>query len=124
MAMKLEVVVVPVSDVDRAKDFYHALGWCLNADFVTGPAFRVIQMTPPGSDCAIIFGTGITSAVPRFGVWPHHPPAGPRDIRAGGVRLPDRPSGGAALAVHIMDQRGADRRDLRHRRRPAAHSDV
>jgi len=51
MDMKLEVVVVPVSDVDRAKDFYQALGWWLDADFVTAPDFRVIQMTPPGSAC-------------------------------------------------------------------------
>jgi catechol 2,3-dioxygenase-like lactoylglutathione lyase family enzyme len=100
--MKLEVVVVPVSDVDRAKDFCHALGWRLDADFVADPDFRVMQMTLPGSGCAIIFGTGITSSAPRFAAWPHHPPAGPRDIRAGGVRLPDRPGRGAALAVHIM----------------------
>ncbi len=51
MDMKLEVVVVPVSDVDRAKDFSQALGWRLGADFVTAPDFRVIQMTPPGSAC-------------------------------------------------------------------------
>lgn len=64
MDMKLEVVVVPVSDVDRARDFYQALGWRQDADFATGPDFRVVQMTPPGSACAIIFGTGITSAAP------------------------------------------------------------
>jgi catechol 2,3-dioxygenase-like lactoylglutathione lyase family enzyme len=64
MDMKLEVVVVPVSDVDRARDFYQALGWRQDADFATGPDFRVVQMTPPGSACAIIFGTGITSATP------------------------------------------------------------
>src|ERR1700760_926049 len=62
--MKLEVVVVPVSDVDRAKDFYQALGWRLDADFATSPDFRVVELTPPGSACAIIFGTGITSAAP------------------------------------------------------------
>ena len=64
MDYKLEVVVVPVSDVDRAKDFYQALGWRLDADFATGPDFRVVQLTPPGSACAIIFGTGITTAPP------------------------------------------------------------
>lgn len=64
MDMKLEVVVVPVSDVDRAKRFYGSLGWRLDADFVTGEDFRVVQLTPPGSECSIIFGTGITSAVP------------------------------------------------------------
>jgi catechol 2,3-dioxygenase-like lactoylglutathione lyase family enzyme len=62
--MKLEVVVLPVSDVDRARDFYAGLGWRLDADFVTGPDFRVVQVTPPGSACAVIFGTGVTSAVP------------------------------------------------------------
>jgi len=56
--------VLPVSDVDRAKTFYQGLGWRLDADFVTGPDFRVVQMTPPGSACAVIFGTGITSAAP------------------------------------------------------------
>lgn len=62
--MKLEVVVIPVSDVDRAKDFYKTLGWRLDADFVTGEDFRVIQLTPPGSECSIIFGKGVTSATP------------------------------------------------------------
>jgi catechol 2,3-dioxygenase-like lactoylglutathione lyase family enzyme len=62
--MKLEVVVVPVSDVDRAKDFYKALGWRLDADFVISADFRVVQLTPPGSQCSIIMGTGITSAAP------------------------------------------------------------
>jgi len=61
---KLEVVVVPVSDVDRAKAFYTGLGWRLDADFAAGPEFRVVQLTPPGSACAIIFGTGITTAAP------------------------------------------------------------
>ena len=56
--MKLEVVVIPVSDVDRAKRFYGGLGWRLDADFVTGDEFRVVQFTPPGSPCSIIFGTG------------------------------------------------------------------
>jgi catechol 2,3-dioxygenase-like lactoylglutathione lyase family enzyme len=62
--MKLEVVVIPVSDVDKAKDFYQGLGWRLDADFATGPDFRVVQLTPPGSPCSVIFGTGITSAAP------------------------------------------------------------
>jgi catechol 2,3-dioxygenase-like lactoylglutathione lyase family enzyme len=62
--MKLEVVVIPVSDVDRAKGFYSDLGWRLDADFVRGDAFRGIQFTPPGSSCSIHFGIGITSAVP------------------------------------------------------------
>jgi len=62
--MKLEVVVVPVSDVDRAKGFYEGLGWREDADFVGGPDFRVVQMTPPGSRCSVIFGTGLTTAAP------------------------------------------------------------
>src|SRR3984885_15044266 len=62
--MKLEVVVVPVSDVDKAKGFYQALGWRLDADFVAGEDFRVVQLPPPGSPCSVIFGTGITSAMP------------------------------------------------------------
>ncbi|HTT52917.1 MAG TPA: VOC family protein [Streptosporangiaceae bacterium] len=64
MDMTLEVVVVPVGDVGKAKEFYEALGWRLDADFVSGPDFRVVQLTPPGSACSIIFGTGITSAEP------------------------------------------------------------
>ena len=64
MDFRLEVVVIPVSDVDRAKAFYQGLGWRLDADFATGPDFRVVQLTPPGSACAVIFGTGVTSAAP------------------------------------------------------------
>lgn len=64
MDMKLEVVVVPVSDVDRAKRFYQSLGWRLDADFAGEGGFRVVQLTPPGSSCSLIFGTGVTSAVP------------------------------------------------------------
>lgn len=62
--MNLEVVVVSVSDVDRAKDFYKRLGWREDADFATSPDFRVVQVTPPGSACSVIFGTGLTSAAP------------------------------------------------------------
>jgi catechol 2,3-dioxygenase-like lactoylglutathione lyase family enzyme len=62
--MKLEVVVLGVSDVDRAKAFYEKLGWRLDADFATGDDFRVVQLTPPNSDASVIFGTGITSAQP------------------------------------------------------------
>jgi catechol 2,3-dioxygenase-like lactoylglutathione lyase family enzyme len=61
MEMKLEVVVVPVSDVERAKRFYGGLGWRLDADIARG-AFRVVQFTPPGSLCSIQFGTGLTSS--------------------------------------------------------------
>jgi catechol 2,3-dioxygenase-like lactoylglutathione lyase family enzyme len=62
--MQPEVVVIPVSDVDRAKRFYRNLGWRLDADFVSGDEFRVGQITPPGSSGSIRFGTGVTSAVP------------------------------------------------------------
>jgi catechol 2,3-dioxygenase-like lactoylglutathione lyase family enzyme len=64
MDMRLEVVVIPVSDVDRAKAFYQSLGWRLDADFPGEGGFRVVQLTPPGSACSIIFGSGITSAPP------------------------------------------------------------
>jgi catechol 2,3-dioxygenase-like lactoylglutathione lyase family enzyme len=62
--MKLEVVVIPVADVDRAKDFYKALGWREDADFSPSGDFRVVQVTPPGSACSVIFGTGLTTAAP------------------------------------------------------------
>jgi catechol 2,3-dioxygenase-like lactoylglutathione lyase family enzyme len=62
--MKLEVLLVPVSDVDRAKAFYEKLGWRLDADFPVADDFRVVQLTPPGSECSIIFGAGLTSAEP------------------------------------------------------------
>ncbi|MGM4907500.1 VOC family protein [Tardiphaga sp. 866_E4_N2_1] len=62
--LKLEVIVIPVSDVDRAKAFYAGLGWRLDADFASGADYRVIQFTPPGSACSIIFGTNVTSAAP------------------------------------------------------------
>ena len=56
--------MLPVSDVDRARDFYRALGWRLDADFPVEDGFRVVQMTPPGSACSVIFGTGVTAAAP------------------------------------------------------------
>jgi catechol 2,3-dioxygenase-like lactoylglutathione lyase family enzyme len=62
--MRLEIVVLPVADVDRAKQFYMGLGWRLDADFVVDEDFRVIQLTPPGSPASIIFGTGVTDAAP------------------------------------------------------------
>ena len=64
MDMKLEVVIVPVSDVDRAKSFYESLGWRLDADFAGADDFRVVQLTPPGSTCSLIFGNRVTSAAP------------------------------------------------------------
>ena len=65
--MKLEVVILPVSDAERAKQFYASLGWREDADFVFSEDFRVLQFTPPGSQASIIFGTGVTPAVPGSG---------------------------------------------------------
>ena len=62
--MKFEIVVIPVSDVDRAKEFYAKLGWRLDADYANGNDFRVIQFTPPGSGCSVIFGKNVTAAAP------------------------------------------------------------
>ena len=62
--MKLKVVVIPVSDVDRAKSFYGNLGWRLDADFAAGDDWRVIQFTPPGSGCSVILGKNVTATAP------------------------------------------------------------
>jgi catechol 2,3-dioxygenase-like lactoylglutathione lyase family enzyme len=85
--MKLEVIVIPVSDVDRAKRFYGGLGWRLDADFVVGDEFRVVQFTPPGSPCSIHFGKGVTPAVPGSarGLY-----LGVSDIEAARAELVDR----------------------------------
>ncbi|HMD40377.1 MAG TPA: VOC family protein [Candidatus Acidoferrum sp.] len=64
MDLKLEVVILPVADVDRSKRFYQSLGWRLDADFAFDNGFRVVQFTPPGSGCSIQFGTKVTSAAP------------------------------------------------------------
>jgi catechol 2,3-dioxygenase-like lactoylglutathione lyase family enzyme len=61
---KLEVVVVPVADVDRSKGFYESLGWRLDGDFADGNGWRIVQMTPPGSACSVWFGKGVTTAAP------------------------------------------------------------
>jgi predicted enzyme related to lactoylglutathione lyase len=62
--LKLEVVVIPVADVDRAKEFYGKLGWRLDADFRFDNGFRIVQFTPPGSGCSVQFGTNMTPAAP------------------------------------------------------------
>jgi catechol 2,3-dioxygenase-like lactoylglutathione lyase family enzyme len=62
--LKLEVVTLPVSDVDRAKSFYQSLGWRLDADLAAGDDFRVVQFTPPHSQCSIHFGKGLTASEP------------------------------------------------------------
>jgi catechol 2,3-dioxygenase-like lactoylglutathione lyase family enzyme len=64
MDMKLELVVLPVSDVDRAKAFYEQAGFTVDVDHRAGESFRVVQLTPPGSACSITIGTGVTSAAP------------------------------------------------------------
>lgn len=64
MDMRLEVVVVPVTDVDRAKEFYEKIGFAVDVDHRAGDQFRVVQLTPPGSACSISIGTGITEATP------------------------------------------------------------
>lgn len=64
MDLKLEVIVLPVSDVDRARSFYEAAGFRLDIDHVAGEDYRVVQFTPPGSECSIILGKGVTSAAP------------------------------------------------------------
>ena len=63
-ALRLEVAVLPVTDVDRAKDFYQGLGWRLDADFPIDAGYRIVQFTPPGSPTSIQFGTGLTTAAP------------------------------------------------------------
>ncbi len=97
--LKLEVVVIPVSDVDRAKRFYGSLGWRLDADFAFDNGFRVVQFTPPGSGCSVQFGTNITSAAPGSaqGTLPD--------------RLRDRGCTRRARRPWRRDQRGVPRRD-------------
>jgi catechol 2,3-dioxygenase-like lactoylglutathione lyase family enzyme len=62
--MKLEVIVIPVSDIDRAKAFYTGLGWRVDADIARGDDFRLVQLTPPGSGCSVAFGKGVSTAAP------------------------------------------------------------
>ena len=101
--MKLEVVVIPVSDVDRAKEFYGRLGWRLDADFASGDDFRVIQFTPPGSGCSIIFGKNVTAGGPRL-----RPGPVPDRLRRRG--RPQR-----AARSRRRDRRGVPRRRRRAR---------
>lgn len=64
MEMRLELILIPVSDIERAKRFYAGLGWGLDIDFSSGADYRAVQFTPPGSGCSIMFGAGITTAAP------------------------------------------------------------
>jgi catechol 2,3-dioxygenase-like lactoylglutathione lyase family enzyme len=88
--MKLEIVVIPVSDVDRAKAFYQKLGWRLDADFASGDGWRVIQFTPPGSNASVIFGSNVTSAAPG-------------SARGLYLIVPDIEAARAALVAHGVD---------------------
>jgi catechol 2,3-dioxygenase-like lactoylglutathione lyase family enzyme len=98
--MKLEVMVVPVADMDRAKNFYNALGWREDADFAAGADFRVVQLTPPGSGCSVIFGTGVTSAAPGSAQGLHLVVT---DIEAARAELAD---GGAEVSEVFHDAGG------------------
>src|SRR3954468_14350637 len=109
MDMKLEVVVIPVSDVDRAKRFYEKLGWRLDIDFATPDGgYRVIQFTPPNSDASIIFGKGVTSARPgsidRMLLAVSDIDAARRELRAHGVEAEVfHPAGGSLGAGFVAD---------------------
>ena len=86
--MKLEVALIPVSDVDRAKQFYTRLGWRLDDDMVVGTDFRKVQLTPPGSGCSISFGKGVTAAAPgsfRGGLTVSDIEAAHNDLAARGI---------------------------------------
>src|SRR6185436_10230301 len=89
--MKLEVVVVPVSDVDRAKDFYKRMGFREDIDFAGSDGYRIVQLTPPGSACSIIFGKGVTSARPgsidRLVLAVSDMDAARRELRSHGVEV-------------------------------------
>jgi catechol 2,3-dioxygenase-like lactoylglutathione lyase family enzyme len=96
--LKLEVVVIPVSDVDRAKAFYASLGWRLDADFASGDGWRVIQFTPPGSACSVIFGKNVTPAAPGSAQGLYlivsDLEAAPQDLLARGVKIGESFHGG------------------------------
>lgn len=105
MELKLEVIVLPVSDVDRAKDFYQRLDYRLDADFVIDDGYRVVQLTPPGSAASIMIGTGISSA-----------PAG--SVQGLLVAVPD-----IEVARADLIARGVDVSELFHESDPFVHAD-
>ena len=105
MELKLEVIVLPVSDVDRAKDFYQRLDFRLDADFAIDDGYRVVQLTPPGSAASIMIGTGISSA-----------PAG--SVQGLLVAVPD-----IEVARADLIARGADVSALFHEADPFVHAD-
>ena len=105
MELKLEVIVLPVSDVDRAKDFYQRLDFRLDADFVIDAGYRVVQLTPPGSAASIMIGTGISAA-----------PAG--SVQGLLVAVPDIEVSRADLVA-----RGVEVSELFHEADPFVHAD-
>jgi catechol 2,3-dioxygenase-like lactoylglutathione lyase family enzyme len=105
MELKLEVIVLPVSDVDRAKDFYQRLDFRLDADFVVDEGYRVVQLTPPGSAASIMIGTGISSA-----------PAG--SVQGLLVAVPD-----IEVARADLIARGVEVSELFHEADPFVHAD-
>jgi catechol 2,3-dioxygenase-like lactoylglutathione lyase family enzyme len=105
MELKLEVIVLPVSDVDRAKDFYQRLDFRLDADFVIDDGYRVVQLTPPGSAASIMIGTGISAA-----------PAG--SVKGLLVAVPD-----IEIARADLVARGVEVSGLFHETDPFVHAD-
>ena len=105
MELKLEVIVLPVSDVDRAKDFYQRLDFRLDADFVIDDGYRVVQLTPPGSAASIMIGTGISGS-----------PAG--SVQGLLVAVPD-----IEVARADLIARGVDVSELFHEADPFVHAD-
>ena len=105
MELKLEVIVLPVSDVDRAKDFYQRLDFRLDADFVIDDGYRVVQLTPPGSAASIMIGTGISAE-----------PAG--SVQGLLVAVPDIEASRADLVA-----RGVEVSELFHEADPFVHAD-
>jgi catechol 2,3-dioxygenase-like lactoylglutathione lyase family enzyme len=89
VGMNLEIQVIPVSDVDRAKEFYQRLGWRLDDDVAPLPGLRIVQFTPPGSACSITFGQGLTTAAPGGSV--------------GGLVVSDIEAAHAGLVGHGID---------------------
>src|SRR5687768_7259433 len=106
MELKLEVVVLPVSDVDRAKSFYQRLDFRLDADFIVDEGYRIVQLTPPASTASIIFGTGITTA-----------PSG--SVRGLLVAVPDIEAARAEIA-----ERGIDVSEIFHEADPFVRAGV
>src|SRR6185295_19142263 len=103
MDMKLEVAVVPVSDVDRAKDFYKRLGFREDVDYVGSDGYRILQLTPPGSACSIVFGKGVTSGQPgsidRLVLAVHDIDATRDELRSHGVEVSVFPDAGGGLGA-------------------------